>query len=205
MERGELKELHYIATAANLKSILKHGILSNNQVASLKLAHKSVADPIVQERREKKKVPGGLPLHDYVNLYINARNKMMNKVIRVERHDSLMVLGVSTDVLDIPDVVITDHNAASGDQYVRYSPSPEGLAFIDRERVFAKYWTHLDDYLDQLRHGSEMCAEVLVPTIVEIEHVETIYVSCDSARAEMIGLATEAGLPVVVRPGLFFQ
>ena len=111
----------------NLDSILEHGLLSNNRITALGLPHKSVASMVIQALREKK-VPGGMPLHDYVNLYINGRNKMLNKVLRVESHESLMVLGISTNVLDIHDTVVSDRNAASSEVYVRFKPAPEGLA-----------------------------------------------------------------------------
>ena len=116
-----------------------------------------------------------------------------------------MVLAVSTDVLDLPDVVITDRNAAASESYVRFSESPAGLELIDREYVFAEYWTHPDDPIEQLRHGSAMCAEVLVPEAVDVGRITTIYVSCPEARAKVAAAAGRAGIPVVVRPRLFFQ
>ena len=67
MRREDLVELHYITPTANVPSILKRGILSNKGAG--KIPHQSVAMEEVQSRRAPKIVPGGLPLHDYVNLY----------------------------------------------------------------------------------------------------------------------------------------
>jgi hypothetical protein len=67
--------LHYITPIANVPSILQRGILCHNQVKSL--AHQSVAMPQIQQRRTKKSVPGGRHLHDYANLYFDARNPML--------------------------------------------------------------------------------------------------------------------------------
>ena len=50
-------------------------------------------------------------LHEYANLYLCARNPMLYK--RRESHGTLCVLRVSTDVLDLPGVVLTGGNAAS--------------------------------------------------------------------------------------------
>jgi hypothetical protein len=70
MKRNELEELHYITTIRNVPSIMSKGILSHKLVR--KIDHNSVAMEVIQERREKKVVPGGRPLHEYVNLYINV-------------------------------------------------------------------------------------------------------------------------------------
>ncbi len=70
-----IRELHYIVAIANVPSIVKNGILCYEKAS--KVAHISVASREVQERRKKKKIPNGLPLHEYVNLYLNARNPML--------------------------------------------------------------------------------------------------------------------------------
>lgn len=57
----------------------------------------------IQDRRAVVRVPGGRPLHEYVNLYFHARNPMLYK--RLPMHDSLCVLRVSTDVFDLPGAV----------------------------------------------------------------------------------------------------
>ena len=127
MKRSDLTELHYITPIANVPSILIHGILSKNRAKKLKPA--SVAMEEIQRIRENKAVPGGRALHDYANLYFCARNPMMYK--RAALHAELCVLQLSTDVLDLPNVVIADGNLASG--YTAFRPSPSGLATIDHE------------------------------------------------------------------------
>lgn len=102
----------------NILSVLEHGILSYERAAKLK--HHSVAMHEVQDRRDKKQVPHGLKLHQYANLYFHAGNPMLYK--RKDDAENICVLRISTEVLQIEGVVITDCNAAS--QYVRfYHPS----------------------------------------------------------------------------------
>jgi hypothetical protein len=60
---------------ANIPMVLKFGILSHEEAA--KLPHDSVALSEIQERRDIKRVPGGLKLHQYANLYFSARNPML--------------------------------------------------------------------------------------------------------------------------------
>lgn len=161
MRRDELGELHYITPIENMRSILAHGILSHHHAA--KLAHSSVAMGEIQDRRANKRVPDGRPLHEYVNLYICARNPMMFK--RKDKHADLCILCISTDVLDLPSVVVTDQNAASG--YARFGDAPGALAAVERTLVFAEYWTHPGDLIAEWRHKAIKCAEVLVPDEVK--------------------------------------
>src|SRR5262245_16376391 len=70
-------ELHCIMPMANIASVLEHGILSYERAA--RLQHHSVAMQPVQDRRDRKQVPGGLKLHQYANLYFHARNPMLYK------------------------------------------------------------------------------------------------------------------------------
>jgi hypothetical protein len=88
MTLDELQELHYITPIANMKSIVTKGILSHYKAE--KIPHKSVAMDEIQERRKKVVVPGGRPLHHYVNLYFHARNPMMFK--RKNSHEELCVI-----------------------------------------------------------------------------------------------------------------
>jgi hypothetical protein len=104
-----VSELHCIMPIANLASVMTNGILSYERAA--RLPHHSVALQPVQDRRDKKLVPGGLRLHQYVNLYFHARNPMLFK--RLAEAPNLSILQVSTEVLTVPGTVISDQNAAS--------------------------------------------------------------------------------------------
>ena len=156
MERDELQELHYIAPVYNVRSILRHGILSHRRAE--KLPHESVAMQELQDRRVSKSVPGGKRLHEYANLYICGRNPMLYK--RLDQHEQICVLSVSTDVLDLRGVVVTDRNA--GSDYVQFRPAPGGLSIVNQELTFADSWTSADQ-IDYWRRKAAKCAEILVP------------------------------------------
>ncbi len=132
MKRSDLRELHYITPIQNVPSIMNHGILCHQKARQLN--HASVSMQEVQDIRSRKRVPGGLPLHAYVNLYFCARNPMMRK--RTHQHFSLCVLQLSVGVLDLPNVVIADGNAAS--DYTAFWLSPLGLDRVDFDLVFAE-------------------------------------------------------------------
>jgi hypothetical protein len=196
MHRGDLAELHYIAPIANLDSIRAHGILSHRRASSIE--HDSVALQAVQDKRATVVVPRGRPLHEYANLYINARNPMLYK--RLPEHSKIVVLRISPSVIDLPNVVVTDQNAASG--WARFAAAPEGLGIVQEKFTFAEYWTH-DDQIEQWQHSSRMCAEVLVPDRVRTGLILGAYVMsnevADRARSEA------PWLDVTVRPKLFFR
>lgn len=196
MTREELTELHYIVHMDNVPSILRLGILSNRRAA--KVTRTSVAMQEVQNRRAKVVVPGGRKLHDYVNLYICARNPMLYK--RQGQYLELCVLQVSTDVLDLPGVVVTDANASS--HYVRFAAAPGGLSIVDREATFAEYWTDPNPIV-QWQNKSAKCAEVLVPDKVEPRFILGAYVSCQQAMDRLNGLGT--GIGVTINGHMFFR
>ncbi len=195
MNRADVTELHYITAIANVTSILQHGILSHTRAAAL--AHDSVAMPEIQERRRNRQIPGASPLHDYANLYFDAHNPMLSRCRH--RNNEICVLRINQSVLDLPNVIITDRNAAT--DMVRFWDVADGLARLDYQRLFAQYWTHPDDLYDQANHKAEKCAEVLVPDRVEAQSIMGAYVANQTALAMFQALNT--GLPVQIHPMFF--
>ena len=196
MNRPDLKELHFITPQKNLPSILELGIFSNREATPLRPV--SIADAKVQERRAKKKVPGGQPLHSYANLYLCARNPML--YARLSEHAQLCVLGVSTAVLDLPGVIVADGNA--GSDYTAFFPAPSGLERVAARLVFAERWTDSNPFLYWHKKRVK-CAEVLIPTCVEPRFIERILVSCEDAAERVRGMDVKP--PVVVDRRLFFR
>jgi hypothetical protein len=197
VDRADLLELHYITPISNVPSILVHGILSHELAE--RVAHRSIADPDVQARRAQKRAPLPRPLHSYVNLYINARNPMMYR--RQGQHREICVIRISPEILDLPGVVITDQNAARA--WCSFRPVATGLAYIDKEIVFAEFWTRYDDPLDRWRHAGIMCAEILLPNRLNPRHIVGAYVSCAESRAALLDVCPT--LPVSEHPYVFFR
>lgn len=196
----DLKELHYITPIDNMKSIAVNGIVSHQKAE--KIPHQSVAMGEIQERRKKVVVPGGRPLHQYVNLYFHARNPMMFK--RKDFHAELCIVIVNKGILNLPRVVITDGNASS--DYVRFYAAPEGLKFLDHDLIFAKYWHH-DNPIEKFRHASIRCSEVLVPDKIPSDFIIGAYVSCDDSKGKLYDImkAIKPDFRIIVSPDLFFQ
>jgi hypothetical protein len=196
MQRHELTELHYITPIANVSSILRLGILSHNRAK--RVQHESVAMNEIQDRRAKVTVPGGRTLHDYVNLYICARNPMMYK--RQAQHQEICVLTVSPNILDLQGVVISDRNASS--DYAIFKAAPGGLSIVNLDWTFADDWRD-PDQIQYFRKKAAKCAEVLVPDKVKPDYITGAYVSCQNAMVPFQALST--GLSVVINSHLFFR
>jgi hypothetical protein len=187
-------ELHCIMPIPNVASVMRHGILSHEKAAQL--SHHSVAMGAMQDRRDVKTVPGGLKLHQYANLYFHARNPMLS----VRRSEDVCVLRVSTQVLGIKGVVITDQNAASG--YVRFY-APNQWQLLKFDDIYARDWKHPEDQIREWRHKSCKCAEVLVPQVVLSDMIFGAYVVDEAASARLNG--TGFSRPIVVDADFFFR
>jgi ssDNA thymidine ADP-ribosyltransferase, DarT len=181
---------------ANIPSVMNRGILSYERAA--KIQHRSVALQPIQDRRDRKQVPGGLKLHQYANLYFHARNPMLFK--RLAEAPNLCVLRVSTRVLELEGTVISDQNAAS--DYARFL-HPRQWKLLDFDAIYAMDWRHPGNLAAYYRHSSQKCAEILVPHCVEAQFLTGAYVMDGAARDRLkaLGLA----LTVTANPMLFFR
>jgi len=201
MKREDVEELHYITHIDNLRSIFQYGVLCHRRAH--KILCESIADPVIQSLREKVVIPGGKhKLHDYVNLYFNARNPMMFK--RKDMHEKLVVLQINPLILDEPEVVISDGNASSG--YVKFYPSPEGLEYLNESLIFAEYWTD-PNLIIEYRRKCAICAEVLVLDSVSSQFIIGIYVCTQKTYEKVVELLRELSFvdKISTNPRLFFR
>ncbi|MEU7911618.1 DUF4433 domain-containing protein [Microbispora bryophytorum] len=195
MDRDRVAELHYIAPIANLTSIAFRGILCHNLAKTVD--HVSVALESVQDIRRGKRLPNGELLHDYTNLYFDARNPMM--YLRKSEREDLVVIRVNPAVLDLPGAIVSDGNAAtSGTQFYW---SPAGLRMLDEERVYAEWWTDPDRWV-WMEKKRQRCAEVLIPGSVAPQYLMGCYVY--SRAAEQVCQSHMPDLGVVVKADVFF-
>lgn len=204
MNREELDELHCIQPIDNLPSIAELGILSHRRAQAVE--HVDVSSGVIQDRRSGKVVPNAryreqLELHDYANAYICGRNPMLY-VLSISRgiHAQLAVLRLSLDLLDRDEAVIADGNASSN--YTSFHPSPEGLAEIDGHITFLGDPRHPNQY-EFWSRKRRMCAEVLVPHVIEARFIEGVIVSCEHAYDRCVGLGVR--WPVKIDPRFFLR
>jgi hypothetical protein len=121
-----------------------------------------------------------------------------------DTHTTICVLRVSSEILDLPGAVITSQNASS--DYVRFYPSPDGLAFLEQRLVFAESWKH-DNQIEEWQHKSIKCAEILIPERVELRYIIGTYVSTieSQSRVEVICNPIRPSIEITVNEHLFFR
>lgn len=182
-----------IMPISNLASVLKYGILSNELAE--RIPHRSVAMSIIQDRRDQVLIPNGLMLHQYANLYIDARNPMLYK----RKDEDVIVLKVDCRILDLPDVVVSDQNASSS--YVRFYEPEEAMNKLDFNMIFARSWES-ENQFEYWRKKSAKCAEVLVPGKIEPSYVIAAAVKNDADKERIIALGFDKR--IYVNGDLFF-
>lgn len=201
--------LYYITAIDNLPSILQQGILSHNQIKLKQLQPKTIYDETVVQRRLNRQIPSEyisgtrLTLGDYVNLYFQPRNPMLYRLIVGEKRLSeLVVLKLRKQILELPNVLVTDGNAAHANSQILLLQ--KAVLQTIQKQIDVDYWKEID--------GSKrkIMAECLVPNQVPTDYLECIYVGQQNGmleRVKEIIQATKkfASLNVIVESNLFFQ
>jgi hypothetical protein len=199
MRFSDVKQLYYITHVRNVPSILKHSILSHERVEREGIEYYPIYDAEIVERRKEIRTPDGRVLWNFANLYFQARNAMLYRVVTEKNADEIAVLAVSKDILKIKrsDLFISTGNAASVGSNIL--PKKEGLAKIDAEVLNMEYW--------KVEDGSKrkMMAECLVPDSVPFSSIETIYVASHRAAEQVKAEVPHTNIPIIPEPHLFFQ
>jgi hypothetical protein len=201
MLRTQVGELFYITHVGNVGSILTMGILSHNRAA--RVSHAKVDLDTVQEIRSNIRVSPRRMLHDHANLYVCGRNAMMYHVVHNNPINDVCLLRVSPDVLDLPDVVVTDGNAARVG-VTRFDDATTGIAALEYSRVHAESWIHDPEYAATYEHKRIKQAEVLVPDLIDPVLIIGAYAPTQSAAAAL-DVASGGRLGAVIARYPFFN
>lgn len=183
---------YYIAHIDNLKSILENGILARNQInknessifAKFRRTKKITsihAEDIIQIRKDKQhKLLKGRSLWDFANLYFQARNPMLYRVIHEFKAENIIVLQINSDIINSGDILITDGNAASSTTEF-FEDTNKGLNALDSEQFKKEYWNDSDK--------RKFMAELLVYNHIPSDKIIGIHVAneavADKIRKEM--------------------
>ena len=181
---------------ANIKSVINNGILCYHKAENI-LNHSSIAMNDVQAIREYV-IVYGKSLHDYANMYFSFRNPMMYK--RRMQAENLCVLAIDNKVLDIPECIVTDQNAAC--RTVRFYDASNGIESIDFNKVFADNWID-DDIYETSLHKKIKCAEILIPDSISYDYIIGAYVLNETSKIELIqkGFTKD----IIIKPSIFFR
>ncbi|PDW04904.1 DarT ssDNA thymidine ADP-ribosyltransferase family protein [Candidatus Viridilinea mediisalina] len=198
MKKPQIRGLYYITHINNLPSILEHGILSHAAVVAQRHASTPIYDSQIVTNRQQRKTPDGRSLWEFANVYFQARNPMLYRVIQGQKQ-SIAVLHLRPDLLREPNIFVTTGNAAS--QPTAILPVEAGLEQLRQmwNIVTSEWWKEED--------GSKrkIMAECLVPDRIPPHFIDTIYVAHHAAAQQVKALIAPAKLAVVPEPHMFFQ
>lgn len=192
--------LYNINNLNNLKSIFCHGILSHNLIKERHIDHCDISNHSVQGLRDNKTIPGGKNLHDYANLYIDARNPMMFTETHNNDVNKLCVICVDKRVLDLEGTIVTDRNAAA--RFALFMTPDKGIESLDFDIIRLRDWTHSKPLI-QKNQRQIKCAEVLVLNHVPIEYLIKIKVATKAAYDEVCNYILN--VPVEIDRDIFFK
>lgn len=194
-----IKSLFYITHIDNITSILANGILSHGQVEATKVPFTPIYDSGIVSNRKNKPTPDRASLWEYANLYFQPRNPMMYRVVHEKTTKDLAVIGVKPGILDLPQVLLTDGNAANNP--TMFFKVADGLKMIESQWsvIQAEYWKDVD--------GSKrkIMAECLVPDRIDPGYIHTVYVADHDAKKRVESLIGLSKTPVVPEPNFFFN
>jgi hypothetical protein len=199
MKKLDVKSLFYITHIDNLPSILERGILSHARIEGGKVPFTPIYDSAIVSRRKEKSTPDRDSLWEYANLYFQARNPMMYRVVHEKDKHDIAVVGVSPEVMSGPGVLITDGNAANDP--TKFYPASEG------QKVLQEQWgTIQNDWWNEM-DGSKrkIMAECLIPDQVKADRVHTLFVVDHTSKDRIEKLLGALRVPVVPEPHMFFQ
>lgn len=199
MKRRSAQQLFYITHIDNIPSILQKGIFSHERIESEKIPFTRIYDESIVSNRHMITVPDGRNLWHFANVYFQARNPMLYRVIHEKSEDDIAVLGLRSEVLERPDVYITTGNAAHSLSHILYPmEARKKLNEIIENSVELEWW-HEED-------GSKrkIMAECLVPDEIAPAMVQCIYVAKRKTLEKIKKLVKRDDIPIVMEPNMFF-
>ena len=199
MRKLDIRNLYYITHIDNLPSILENGILSHEKIEKERVQPVRIYNKDIVSRRRGKNTPDQKSLWRYANLYFQARNPMMYRVVHEKGPKDLAVVGVTKEILQTPGVFITDGNAANAPTQF-YFPG-DGLKMLGQQWkiVQNEWWNNLD--------GSKrkIMAECLVPNNIDPAFINSVYVADEETQVSVSKKVGPRSISVIPEPRMFFQ
>lgn len=195
-----IKELYYITHIDNIPSILRDGIFSHRLINERKITYTPIYDKEIVAGRSQKHVTDQKTLWDFANLYFQARNPMLYRVLHERPLEEVAVIGLRRDVMNQTGVFFTDGNARNNVTiFVSKSRSEGLLRNITENTQEVEWWSEAD--------GSKrrIMAECLVPETVSPEYIQTIYVANLNVQDRVLKIIGRDDVPIIPQADMFFE
>ncbi|GAB4225330.1 MAG: DarT ssDNA thymidine ADP-ribosyltransferase family protein [Stanieria sp.] len=199
MNKNSIKSLYYITHINNLPSILERGILSHKKVEELQVTYQPIYDSGIVSKRKDKRTPERDSLWEYANLYFQARNPMMYRVVHEKEKRDIAIVGVKSEVLQINGGFVTDGNAANDP--TQFFPAKEGLKIVENQwKIIQSDWWN-----DQDGSKRKIMSECLIPNQISPEFIHSIFVVDHVAKQKVESIIGSTQIHIVPEPHMFFQ
>jgi O-acetyl-ADP-ribose deacetylase (regulator of RNase III) len=197
-KKPQIKSLYYITHISNLQSILTHGILSHRYITDNQIQYTTIYDAEIVGHRQLKTTPDDQSLWEYANVYFQARNPMLYRVVHEIGAEEIVILGIAPRVLEAPGVYITDGNAANN--VTEFYNLKEGI------KVITEIWNTLTGEWWNSADGSKrkIMAECLVPSSIPPDLIHSIFVKNHNVADHVRQIIHPKPLPVIPEPTMFF-
>jgi len=199
----QFKQLFYIAHIDNVLSILEHGIFSHRQIMEKGIAYTPIYDSQIVSSRKSRMTPDGKSVWEYANLYFQARNPMLYRVICEKPSERIAVIAVNKNVINLSGVFISKGNAASLSSEIISGKDIYKLLNEPTTALTLEWWK------DEDGSKRKIMAECLVPDHIPPENIASIYVSNDGVSSrlarQIAGVPISSQINLIPEPNLSFE
>lgn len=192
-------ELYNINSITNIQSIIYLGLLSNKLIKDANIKYEDLSLLGVQLERDKEKVDGYHYLHEYANLFFNARNSMMYYLIHNHNINDLCILVFDINVININKTYVSDGNCAKG--ITNKYPANIGYRYLNASDIKSRYWVYEDGSINEILKN-EMSSEVLVLNKIPQHFIKRIIVANEIAKNNIEKLNVK--IDIEINKDLFF-
>ena len=188
-------ELFYLVHVNNIKSILKNGILSKNEVKKNKLKTTDFSLESAQDRREEITDPfHEKNLHDYVPLCFTQKLPMLFSIRH--RQNDLLIIHIGTQsLLKENRCLFSNGNMASpsSDLFENYIDDDSLYSLIKEESWNRSTGEHI-----------KIAAEVLIDSMIVVKYISSISCYSEQTYNRIRPIGKAFNVPVNINRGLFF-
>ncbi|MDM7924921.1 MAG: DarT ssDNA thymidine ADP-ribosyltransferase family protein, partial [bacterium] len=194
----EIKSLFYITHIDNVKSILDNGVFSHQLMEERGLPFTPIYDMDIVSNRKHKHTPSGKSLWNYANVYFQARNPMLYRVVLEKDYKNLAVVALKPSILQIPGAFITNGNAAN--EITAFYDYKSGMKVISDiwSTIMGEWWNSLD--------GSKrrIMSECLIPERIPADYIHSVYVADHAVAQKIAEIIPGTVIPIIPEPNMFF-
>jgi hypothetical protein len=181
----------------NLESILSKGLLSHLKVYAEKIIKVDISNQAIQNERNRTENVFGRNIQDYVPLYINPQNPMMDSEKVKNFKSNILLLEV------IPHILVQEQNTIFSDGN---AAQLQTNFYHDQNEMENMNWKLLQEgkWIKGTESQRVMCSEVLVPERVQVYYINKIILRDYSILKKVMQLfPNHKGIEIVIEDRYF--